>query len=263
MQNSRSIFGFLLKSKGRHGIHSPFVFDFVDNCLTTKVDKNFLTSRKIWQQITKKNRETFKITDLGVGSKQMGSTRSVAELAKKASSNGLYGELLWKIAHYYKPAFMLELGTSIGTGSIHLKAGNPDSHLITVEGCDAILSKALQQFDYWKLSGITTICSSFDDFLQLPPIGKYDLAFIDGNHSGEATLNYVNKLFEQSHNQTIFILDDIRWNDDMWEMWQQLVSDERFHVSIDLGRMGLLCRREEQTKEHFVLRPKIFKNRLF
>lgn len=263
MQNSKSIFGFLLKSKGRHGIHSPFVFNFVDNCLTTKVDKNFLSARKKWLQTIKKDRERFKITDLGAGSKQMRSTRSVAGLAKNASSKGLYGEILWKIAHYYQPALMLEFGTSIGTGSIHLKSGNPDSHLVTVEGCDQILSKAMKQFDYWNLSGITTICSSFNDFIKLPALGKYDLIFLDGNHSGEATLEYVNALFAQSHSQTIFILDDIRWSDDMWDCWNQLVTDPRFHVSIDLGRMGLLWRREEQTKEHFVLRPIIFKTSLF
>lgn len=263
MQNSKSIFGFLLKSKGRHGIHSPFVFEFVDNCLTTKVDKNFLTARKKWLQKLKKNKEQFKIIDLGVGSKQMGKTRSVSELAKNASSKGVYGDVLWKIAQHYKPVLTLELGTSIGTGTIHLKSGNPAGHIITVEGCDAILSRASQQFDYWKLSGITTIRSSFDDFVKLPAIGKYDLIFLDGNHSGKATILYIDALFENTHSNTAFILDDIRWSEDMWDCWKYLSSDPRFHVSIDLGRMGILWRREEQTKEQFTIRPKIFKTKLF
>lgn len=227
------------------------------------MDKNFLTARKKWLQKIKKEKEQFKIIDLGAGSKQMGTTRSVSDLAKKASSKGLYGEILWKIAHHYKPELMLELGTSIGTGSIHLKAANPSGHLITVEGCDAILSRATQQFDTWKLSGITTICSSFDDFVKLPAIGKYDLIFLDGNHSGKATMHYIDSLFDQTHNNTVFILDDIRWSKDMWDCWKYLASDPRFHVSIDLGRMGILWRREEQTKEAFTIRPKIFKTKLF
>lgn len=262
MQNSRSIFGFLLKSKGRHGIHSPFVFDFVDNCLTTKVDKNFLNTRKKWLQKVKKDREQFKITDLGAGSKRMGAMRSVSQLARHAGSKGLYGEILWKITRHYRPNLMLELGTSIGTGAIHLKSGNPEGHLITVEGCDAILSRACKQFDTWNLHGITTICSSFEAFVQLPAIGKYDLIFLDGNHSGEATANYIEVLFKHSHANTAFILDDIRWSNEMWDCWKNLVADPRFHVSIDLGRMGILWRREEQTKEHFTIRPKIFKTRL-
>ena len=234
------------------------------------MDKNFLSARKKWLQTVKKDREQFKINDLGAGSKQMGKTsrtggtsRSVSALAKKAGSNGLYGELLWKIAQHYKPMLMLELGTSIGMGSIHLKAGNPAGHLVTVEGCDAILTRAMRQFDAWDLSGITTICSSFDDFVKLPAIGTYDLIFLDGNHSGEATMNYINGLFDQTHSNTAFVLDDIRWSEDMWDCWKYLSSDPRFHVSIDLGRMGILWRREEQTKEQFTIRPKIFKTRLF
>ncbi len=263
MQNSKSIFGFLLKSKGRHGIHSPFVFDFVDNCLTTKVDKNFLTTRKKWLQKIKKNKDQFKIVDLGAGSKQMGKMRSISDLTKNASTRGIYGDILWKIARHYKPELTLELGTSLGTGTIHLKSGNPAGHVITVEGCDAILSRASQQFDYWELSGITTICSSFDDFVKLPAIGKYDLIFLDGNHSGKATMLYIDALFEHTHGNTAFILDDIRWSEDMWDCWKYLSSDPRFHVSVDLGRMGILWRREEQTKEQFTIRPKIFKTKLF
>lgn len=227
------------------------------------MDKNFLNTRKKWLQTIKKDREQFKITDLGAGSKRMGETRSVSELAKKAGSKGLYGEILWKISRHYQPALMLELGTSIGLGAIHLKSGNPDGHLITVEGCDAILSQALKQFDAWNLSGITTICSSFDEFVTLPALGKYDLIFLDGNHSREATLNYMESLFAHTHSNTAIILDDIRWSEDMWDCWNYLVSDPRFHVSIDLGRMGILWRREDQTKEHFTIRPKIFKTRLF
>lgn len=227
------------------------------------MDKNFLTARKKWLQNIKNNREQFKITDLGAGSRRMGKMRSIADLAQNASSKGLYGDILWKITHHYKPMLMLELGTSIGTGSIHLKSGNPAGHLITVEGCDAILRRASQQFDAWNLSGITTLCCSFDDFVKLPEIGTYDLIFLDGNHSGEATLKYIDSLLPKSHSNTAFILDDIRWSDDMWDCWKYLTSDPRFHVSIDLGRMGILWRREEQTKEQFTIRPKIFKTKLF
>lgn len=263
MIQSKSLFSYFLRSKGRHGIHSPFVFDFIDTCLTTKVDKNFLSTRKLWYKSTQKDKELFQITDLGAGSKQLSNQRSVAQLARKASSNGLYGDVLWKIAKHYKPRLILELGTSIGTGTIHLKNGYPESHVITVEGCENTLRKAYKQFDFWDLRNVTPIHSSFDDFLEYPTLGEYDLIFIDGHHSGEASLRYVEKLLTQSHNHTLFILDDIRWSDDMWLAWNTLVSDPRFHLSIDLGRMGLLWRREEQVKEHFVVRPKIFKGKYF
>lgn len=263
MQYDRSYWHYFLRSKGRHGIHSPFVFQLVDACLTTKVDKNFQNKRKKWFAELHRNRHEFPFTDLGAGSKRLEKKRSVSSLAKLSSSRGIYGSVLWQLAHFYRPSAILELGTSIGIGTVHLKQGAPQAHIVTVEGCDQTLSRASQSFDYWNLDGITTICSSFDAFLKLPSFLTYDLIFVDGHHDGEAMLKYLERLLDQSHNETLFIFDDIRWSDDMWRAWQTIVSDTRLHVTIDLGRMGLVWRRKQQTKEHFVVRPKIIKARLF
>lgn len=263
MLNSRSYWNYLRRSKGRHGIHSPFVFDFVSKCLTTKLDKKFQEEKKKWISAVKKDRTHFSIQDLGSGSKQLNSQRSAAQLIKTASSTGLYGNVLWKIARYFQPKNILELGTSIGAGSIHLKGGNPNSFITTIEGCDRTLAKAYQQFDYWKLNQLFPICAPFDTFLALPVHTSYDLVFIDGHHAGEATLRYLEMLMKQTHNETIFIIDDIRWSDDMWHAWNSIVNDDRFHVTIDIGRMGIFWKRQQQTKEHFTIRTMIMNNRLF
>jgi len=263
MQLSRSYWQYLTRSKGRHGVHSPFVFQLVDNCLTTKVDKNFNSERKKWFSKLSRNRELFYINDLGAGSRQLKKSRSVAQLLKVSSSKGLYGDVLYKLARFYRPQTILELGTSLGIGTVHLKKGCPSAHIVTIEGCAETLSKAVQSYDYWNLHGITTIHASFDEFLDLPAFFTYDLVFIDGHHDGAATLDYLERLLSRSTNETLFILDDIRWSDAMWEAWNTITGDERFHVTIDLGRMGLVWRREQQTKEHFVLRPRIFKTPWF
>lgn len=263
MQHSRSYWSFLRQAKGRHGVHSPFVFQLVDTCLTTKVDKNFNILRKKWYSLLKRDREPFPILDLGAGSKQLSQTRTKRQLLTNSSSSGIYGDVLYQLAHFYRPDHILELGTSLGIGTVQLKMGHPQSHIITVEGCSNTLSKACQSFDYWKLDGITTINASFLAFLSLPVFVRYDLIFIDGHHNGPATLEYLELLQHHSHEETLFIFDDIRWSDDMWEAWKTIVSDERFHVTVDLGRMGLVWRRPQQLKEHFTIRPKIWKNKLF
>lgn len=262
MQQSKSYARYFLKAKGRHNVHSPFVFDFVDTCLTTKVDKNFRIARKIWMKLLSKQREAFTIKDLGAGSKAGNTKRTVAQLARNASSNGIYGNVLWKIAHHYKPKNILELGTSIGVGSVHLKNALPDSNLITIEGCDRIQKEAYTTFEYWKMNHVFPFCADFDHFLSLPNHWTYDLVFIDGNHQKAPTLRYLNQLMEHTHNDTLFIFDDIRWSDEMWSAWQEIVADERFHLTIDLGRMGLVWKRTQQTKEHFTLRPVIRKGKL-
>lgn len=258
----RNYFQYLIKSKGRHGIHSAFVFDFVDKCLTTKVDKNFILTSKKWIKSKLRSTEKFDVQDLGAGSKSLKKQRSVAQLIRTSSSAGVYGKVLWKLVHHYRPQHILELGTSVGMGVITMKNAFPESQVITVEGCDETLRRAYQHFDEWKLNNVFPIRAEFDKFLAQPSGTNYDLVFLDGNHESTATLRYLEALMKNTHEDTCFILDDIRWNDDMWALWNTLVADERFHVSIDLGRMGLLWKRSFQAKEHFVLRPMIYRSKV-
>jgi predicted O-methyltransferase YrrM len=263
MKYKRSWFTYFLKSKGRHGIHSPFVFQFVNDCITTKVTKNFVTLRKSFIKSLLKDKESFEINDLGVGSKKMNQTRSANKLARTASSSGIYGDLLWKIVHFYKPTISLELGTSVGIGALTLAEANKEGLVHTVEGCSSTLYKAEKQFSEFKITNCITFNSDFKDFLSIQTNIKYDLVFLDGNHSKSDTLNYLELLKNKSHDHTFFIFDDIRWSEDMWEMWQELVESGDFHVTIDLGRMGIALKRPEQVKEHFILRPRIFKTSYF
>ena len=97
MQHSRSYWSFLRQAKGRHGVHSPFVFQLVDTCLTTKVDKNFNILRKKWYAELKRDREPFQVIDLGAGSKQLSQTRTKRQLLMNSSSSGIYGDILYQL----------------------------------------------------------------------------------------------------------------------------------------------------------------------
>jgi predicted O-methyltransferase YrrM len=225
------------------------------------MDKNFVVQRKKWYKSLATDRSKFEINDLGAGSKTLRKTRSVRELFKKSSSNGIYGRLLYQLSKHYRPQWTLELGTSIGLGTVHLKGGYPEGQVITVEGCRNTLRAAERQFDFWNFSHLTSIESDFDSFLERKNSLRYDLVFIDGNHTSQATLRYLKLLEPQIHDETLLVLDDIRWNEDMWSCWNQLIHDETYHVSIDLGRMGILMKKSTQTKEHFVIRPFIYKSK--
>lgn len=244
-----------LKAKGRHGIHSPFVYSFVNECLYTKVDKNFLSVRKKLFKILKKDLSTIEITDFGAGSKKLGKQRKISDIFKTSSSHGKYGQLLYKISCYYSPNTVLELGTSLGIGTIHLQGGNPNSKITTIEGCNTTLTVAKKNMKFFDFQSITTINSTFDTFFRHHNNSTtFDLVFIDGHHNGSALKNYIEQLKPITHNETIFILDDIRWSDSMFSSWEEICNDSYFNVSIDLFRMGIIIPRKQQVKEHFIIK---------
>lgn len=242
-----------LKAKGRHGIHSPFIYAFVNDCLSTKVDKNFLSIRKKLFKILNKDQSIIEITDFGAGSKKLGNQRKISDIFKTSSSYGKYSELLYKLSNFYAPSTILELGTSLGIGTIHLQSGNLTSKITTIEGCKNTLFVAKKNINFFNLKSIVTINSTFDDFFTNNCQSSFDLVFIDGHHDGIALKKYLEKLKPYTHNETIFILDDIRWSASMYSSWTEIINDSYFHVSIDLFRMGIVVPRKQQEKEHFII----------
>ena len=245
---------YLRNAKGRHGTHSPFVYEFVDKCLNENVNSDFIKDRNLLFKSLKTNNNSIIIKDFGVGSKRLSNERKIADIFNTSSSKGKFGKLLYQLSAYYKPKRILEFGTSLGIGSIHLSKGNKTSHILTVEACEATHLEARKNFKQLNCLNVESVKSTFDEFLLSYSGEPFDLVFIDGHHDGEALKRYLNQLDLLTHNDTIFILDDIRWSNSMLEAWKSIVVSSKFHVTMDLFRMGIVLKREQQEKEHFTIK---------
>lgn len=253
MNRYSSYFYYWFSAKKRHKIHSPFVYELSDKCMATPIrpaDKELI--KKQFRALST-NKSSITISDFGAGSKIMGNERKISAIFKNSRSSENYANLLYRLASYYQPKRILEFGTSLAWGTLHLHLGNPDTHIDTVEGCPQTYQKSKALFPL-QSENVHFHHAIFEDYLAQLTNESYDLIFIDGNHRGQALLDYVNKLLPFSHQDTLWILDDIRWSDDMWQAWEQIENDSRFHVTVDFMRMGIALRRESQEKETFYLR---------
>jgi predicted O-methyltransferase YrrM len=245
-----------LRAKNKHGIHSPFVFEFVVNCLSTKVKKKSIQTIQTYKKVLLSNKNTVLIDDLGAGSRFLSSHRTVKSIAKTSASKGRYAKLLYQLAHYYKPQHILELGTNVGVGTLHLALGNPTAKICTVEGDLGLMTLSKELLQKHEIQNVNIVHASFLDFFETYSGPAFDFVFVDGHHDGDALLNYMQILEKFTHNDTIFVLDDIRWSKGMFEAWKKLHANQNYHVSIDLYKMGIIIPRIEQVKEHFVIRLK-------
>ncbi len=242
-----------LKAKKRHGLHSPFVYKLSDECLKIKIA---LSDKKILKNqfdLLQKNEQTISISDFGAGSKHMGNERKINAIFKNSRSSEKYAKLLYQLSRFYQPKRILELGTSLAWGTLHLHLGHPDAIIDTIEGCPQTHAISKKLFPV-RTDKIVFHNARFEDYFITLSDEKFDFIFIDGNHRGPALLEYLDQLKPFAHNDTLWILDDIRWSDDMWEAWNKIVKNPQFHLSIDFGRMALVSFRQQQVKEHFMLR---------
>ena len=183
---------------------------------------------------------------------QRSNKRKISELAKHAAVSKKYGQLLRRIMDYYKLNSALELGTSLGIGTAYLSING--AKLTSLEGCPKIAEQAQQNFKNLFIETIDLKVGEFSDSFSDLKKDQFDLIYIDGNHTEEATLSYFNRFLSNAHNATFLIFDDIRWSKGMENAWQKIIQSKEINVSIELLRMGIVLKRKEQTKQHFVLK---------
>lgn len=250
---------YLTASNGNgHGIHSPFVFDFIKNVLNDS--RNFYAYQQIenLREQLLKDETIIEVEDFGAGSAIFqNNKRTVAEIVKHSAKSEKLGRLLFRIANYYQPKTVIELGTSAGLSSTYLASAVAGAKLITIEGSPAIAAIAKRNFQFLRLSNIELMNGNFDDLLPgiLQNNSNIDLAFIDGNHRKQPTINYFNLLVDKVSSSSILIFDDIHWSKEMEEAWQEIKNDSRVMLTVDLFFIGIVFFKNDfKTKQHFIIR---------
>lgn len=230
------------------------MYELTDKCFRQPDMTVFANSMQQLKKRLKQNNTLLEITDHGAGSRKLGNQRKLREIYATSSSKGKYGRMLFQLMHYYSFENALELGTSLGVGTVCMATGNKDALITTIEGCPNTHQAAVENFKALEIGNIQSIQGTFFEVLPNLKDASYDLIFIDGHHDGDALVSYVEQLLPKATADTLFLLDDIRWSTSMKKAWEKLAADSRFHVSIDLFRMGILSLRPQQAKEHFVIR---------
>ena len=270
--NLRSVLTYFLSAQNEHGLHSPFVFDLYRN--TIKKDEllpDFSQIESIRSAMLQ-SREKIQVTDFGAGSKINASpVREVRNIAAHSKKSARLGRLFYRLIHQFGYEHIFDLGTSLGLTTLYL-ATNPNVKVITFEGCPEtakIANRNFAQFTVQSLQGagggalrdkeqslIKTIVGNLDEVLaeQVAKAPKIDFAFFDANHRYEPTLRYFETCLLKAHNDTLFVFDDIHWSDEMEAAWESIKAHPSVTVTIDLLAVGLVFFRQQQPKQHFVLR---------
>lgn len=247
---------FLWYSKNEHAVHSPFVFDLITKCFYDKKKYSFYELIQNYRNRLLRNSETITVTDFGAGSRTFKSnTRKISAIAKHAGVSKKNGKLLSRLTNYFKPKNILEIGTSLGIGSVALCSGQPNTTITTLEGCPNTAAVAMENFKALNLNNITIKVGEFSETLAPLTTNKFDMIYFDGNHNYEATTTYFELLLQTVHNETVFIFDDIHWSKGMEEAWKTIKNHPKVTITIDTFYHGFVFfRKEHKEKEHFIIR---------
>lgn len=247
---------FYRRHRKGHGIHSPYVFEFVNGVLF---------NQKQWQvpvQIVRVHKVMRKDCSLIPRNESPGEpfneedTRSISSFVKKASVSFKHGALLYRVSRWSKAESVVELGSGLGISTAYLRAGSPEASFHAVEGGRIRALLAAQTVYRSKLEKVHMHQGDIGEELPviMEDVSGRLLAYVDGNHHYKPTVSYLELLVKHAGDEVIIIMDDIYWSKGMQKAWKEIISWPEVRVSIDLFQMGILLLRKDLAKAHLKIK---------
>ena len=175
--------------------------------------------------------------------------RRVADVYGRAAAPPAWGRLLFGLVRALQPASVLELGTSLGVGAMHLQAAlalnaleDAPGRLVTLEGAPTLAALAEQHLAEVPASAETeVVVGRFDATLGgvAEAHGPFGLVVVDGHHEAAAALRYVGRLRPYLAPGALVVLDDAEPWAAIRPAFHRLAADPGVR-SVDLGKLGLL-----------------------
>ncbi len=239
-----------------HGIHSPFVFELNRSVLNSRNKYRDYARIKKYRMSLSGNREIINVYDKGAGSLVFSSDkRVIGDILKYSASSCRTGRLLFRLAHYFKPRSIIELGTSLGFGAMCLASGSVHGTVYSLEACPRQLEIAGAELERAGAGNVELIKGDFRDMLPelLNRIEQADLVYFDGDHSTGSLLWQYRTCLAKAASSSVFVIGDIHWSDEMDRAWKILCNDPAVTLSVDLFDCGLLFFRNVMVKQHHIL----------
>lgn len=243
------------------GIHSPYLFELVRFVLRDNNAYYCFTDIERRREMLEACEDTLDVVDYGSAGSPDGKyiRRRVCDIAKNHLESKQVGQALFRLVnwigmHEKRPLEILELGTSLGVTTAYLAAADSRNRVMTMEGSDAVLKLAQCTWQTLKLENIEWVEGNIEDTLFTRARKRIDVAYVDANHTYEATMRYVEYLLPKLPEKGVIVLDDIHYSAEMERAWETLKADERVTTSMDLYHMGLLFVDPHYLKRHYIIR---------
>ncbi|HXH18946.1 MAG TPA: class I SAM-dependent methyltransferase [Chitinophagales bacterium] len=243
---------FRLHARSRYTIHSPFLFELVNDVLRDK--RHFYAFdeiEKIREQLLADNTR-IRENHYGEPSKALPESRRMSDITRVAALPARYGKLLFRLVNHLRPAGILELGTGTGISTLYLASASTNVPVISLEASPVLGEKARQQAARMRLNNVRIITGNFTDTLEeaLRQLPQPLFVFIDGDHNKAHLLHYLERLLPFTKPDSTIVIDDIYWSEEMKHAWCEIIRLPQVTMSVDMFRLGILFFRKGMVKQH-------------
>ncbi len=239
---------FYFKASTKYQVHSPFVYDFVENVLEDKRQYYFFKTIEQYRKLIFKDSRPVK------GKQQ----RTIGALAGAKGIDKATGQLLFRLVHHYKPSAALLIGTFPGIAALYQSTPSYKMPVAALEA-DNTIAPSLQH--YFKEIGAKNVHLQVGEldflttaFVQRPSQLPY--IYIKELPSKEV----VKRLLSKCTADGCLVVENPYESSPRLSLWNWIKENEVVTLTIDTYSLGLVFfRKEQKEKAHFKLIPSSYK----
>lgn len=229
---------YLFFSTNRHGVHSPFVYDFADNVLYKQTDVAF------------EDIEYFRSQTINSSGKFNG--LNLSDFTMKYTLKSKYCQLIYRMVKYYNINSYIEFGECTGIESCYLT-----SYALSLQNSNFkyhYISKSpneIRKFTYNQYLSLHNMTGHTSSEVYHSDMKLF--LFHITNNPESFSLQFEETLQNISHNDLV-IVTNIRYSHEHYIAWKQITNLDKVSASIELFDMGIAIFSEKLQKENFILR---------
>lgn len=189
-----------------HGVHSPFVFDLINNVIEEK--RSYYSYQEIQSFLDQNHPKKLSL--------------------KKEDL------LSFRLVNYFGAHKILEIGAGNGVNTLCLAAPSSKIECLSIEADD---TKRNNLGEIYKLfENRITLAKSFSDI----PDQEFDCIYLDLNNYNDLSEEQLMALVTNCHEKSFIVIKGIRRNKKQNQLWKCLKSNERRTAELDLFNTGIL-----------------------
>lgn len=245
----------MLRFRGGFGVHSPFVYHLITRVIGEKcpyyafeeielVRRQFYYREQCFPWVSRRGRKAGETRE-----------RPVGEIMGREAIRPKQGALLFRLANYFQPDYILQIGASAGLATLYLTAYSRQTACVVLERVPTLAPVAREVWEKGARAAIDLRVGEYDVLLAeaLAGLPRLDFVFFNRAEESDDRDSLFDACARKAHNDTVMVIAGIRANRTMRDFWRAVCLREEVTVTLDLYSMGIVLFNRKLHKRDYTV----------